>query len=89
MERWKAIIACIVVLAIAGSVFTVWQLRLLNTAHSTFKNYYAFRGCTKLLDRTDTYGTCVTKSGQTIKIVKYEDRWFLDGDLPCRTGICW
>lgn len=24
-----------------------------------------------------------TVRGQTIKIVKFDNRWFLDGDLPC------
>lgn len=62
-----------------------YQVRLLNAAHSTFNNYYAFRGCTKLLDKTDTEGTCELASGQTIKIVKFNNKWFLDGDLP----TCW
>jgi hypothetical protein len=56
---------------------------MLKKAHSTFENYYAFRGCTELIEQTNTYGVCQTKSGQTIKIVKFDNRWFLDGDLPC------
>jgi len=59
------------------------QLLKLQKAHSTFDNYYNFRGCTKLISRTNDYGICQTSSGQTIKIVKFDNRWFLDGDLPC------
>jgi len=89
MKHWKSVLAILAVLGIAAAAFIVWQERSLRIAHSSFDNYYAFRGCTKLLERTDSYGTCVTSGGQTIKIVKYEGRWFLDGDLPCKTGICW
>ena len=27
--------------------------------------------------------TCITNTGQTIKIVLYKGKWYLDGDLPC------
>ncbi len=74
----------VVVLAIAMfAIFGVYQVQMLSKAHSTFENYYAFRGCDKLLEKTDNYGTCETQSGQTIKIVKFQDKWYLDGDLPC------
>jgi hypothetical protein len=78
----KAIIAGIIIIAILFLTVFVKQWAYLRKAHSTFENYYAFRGCEKLLKKTDTYGTCVTTSGQTIKIVKYQDKWYLDGDLP-------
>ena len=62
----------------------------LSNAHSSFENYYAFRGCVELLDRTQDSGTCRTESGQTIKIVQYEGKWYLDGDLPwaCVGRLC-
>ena len=61
----------------------------LRKAHSTFDNYYAFRGCTQLLEKTVAYGTCKTSLGKVIKIVKYDNRWYLDGDLPARfLNIC-
>jgi len=72
--------ATIVVLVIIISVF--YWLHILNVAHSSFENYYNFRGCTELMEKTDTYGTCRISSGKTIKIVKYNDKWYLDGDLP-------
>ena len=58
------------------------QFFILRRAHSTFENYYAFRGCVQLLEKTDTYGICQLSSGQTIKLVKYQNKWYLDGDLP-------
>jgi hypothetical protein len=61
----------------------IYQIFYLKKAHSTFDNYYAFRGCTQLLERTDNFGLCKIASGQTIKIVLDNGRWYLDGDLPC------
>lgn len=59
------------------------KVLVLRKAHSTFANYYAFRGCTQLIKKTNDYGLCKTAAGATIKIVKFDNRWFLDGDLPC------
>jgi len=77
------IVSWIAALVVIIVVFAIWQVTLLNKAHSTFENYYNFRGCTQLLDKTDVSGTCLTKSGEAIKIVKFNDKWYLDGDLPC------
>jgi len=60
----------------------IQQLLVLHKAHSTFDNYYAFRGCVQLIDKADSYGTCKTASGQIIKIVKIQNQWYLDGDGP-------
>lgn len=73
------IITCVVILFFVA-FFHQWLY--LKNAHSTFENYYAFRGCVKLLEKTDNYGVCQTSSGDTIKIVKYQEKWYLDGDLP-------
>ena len=70
--------ACLVVVT-----FAVTQFFYLRKAHSSFDNYYAFRGCTQLLEKTENYGICLTNNGQKIKMVKLDSRWFLDGDLPC------
>jgi hypothetical protein len=72
------IIGLIFVLLIWG----IWWVKYLNRAHSTFANYYAFRGCTQLLEQTPDYGICKLRSSRTIKIVNYHNKWFLDGDLP-------
>jgi len=76
----------VIIVFLAGTLiflFGVNQVLYLQKAHSTFENYYAFRGCTQLLVRTGDYGLCKTGSGQTIKIVKFQGKWYLDGDLPC------
>ena len=79
----KKLIISSVVLVILIIIFGVYQIIMLKKAHSTFENYYNFRGCTKLIEQTPDYGVCQISSGQTIKIVKFDNRWFLDGDLPC------
>jgi hypothetical protein len=73
------VIACLV---LVGGALALYQNHQLDIAHSTFENYYAFRGCQTLVDRTDTYGDCKLADGSTIKIVKYNNEWYLDGDLP-------
>lgn len=79
--------ASLVVVAVI--VWWVHQFFVLRKAHSTFENYYAFRGCAQPLVKTDEYGTCKTNSGESIKMVKYQDRWYLDNDLPtCIFGVC-
>lgn len=78
----KIIIISLVFVAVLILAVFIKQWFYLRNAHSTFENYYAFRGCEKLLKKTDTYGICKTSSGNTIKIVKYQNKWYLDGDLP-------
>ncbi len=63
-------------------LFLIFQIVNLKKAHSSFENYYAFRGCKQLISKTTDYGICQVKPGLIIKIVKYDNRWFLDGDLP-------
>jgi hypothetical protein len=88
MKKQKILIIVFLVIGLLF-VLSVQYVSYLRKAHSTFENYYAFRGCVQLLDRTSDYGICKTGSGQTIKIVKYQDRWYLDGDLPvCDFGLC-
>ena len=85
----KIFIGIVICLILAGGIFALHENTRINLAHSTFENYYAFRGCTQLIDRTDTYGDCKTADGQTIKIVKFQGEWYLDGDLPmCWHNIC-
>ena len=71
----------ILIIILVASILTT-QFFLLQKAHSTFENYYAFRGCVQLLERTPDYGTCKLDSGKTIKIVKIQNKWYLDGDGP-------
>ena len=76
-----------ILIAVLGAMVIVLalginQIIFLQKAHSTFDNYYSFRGCTQLIQRTDTYGICKIASGATIKIVEINGRWYLDGDGP-------
>jgi hypothetical protein len=79
-SRIVIILLSVGLLAVA---FGIFQVLYLKKAHSTFENYYAFRGCSELLTKTDDYGLCKISSGETIKIVKFQGKWYLDGDLPC------
>ena len=78
-------LAIILILLVVGAGLVVKQAIYVTHAHESFDNYYAFRGCTKLLTKTDDAATCTTGSGQTIKIVRVNNKWYLDGDLP----VCW
>ena len=82
-RKFKNLIIIIILAIVVIGAFGIYQVMMLQKAHSTFENYYAFRGCVQLIEKTDTYGICKIKSGETIKIVKFDNRWFLDGDLPC------
>ncbi len=70
-------------------IFGVNQYLALQKAHSTFENYYAFRGCVQLLSKSQDYGLCKLNTGETAKIVKFQGRWYLDNDLPlCVVNFC-
>jgi hypothetical protein len=81
-------VAIAAVVAVVAAL-AVQQWIMLRRAHSTFENYYAFRGCALLLQRTADYGLCRLPSGQVIKLVHFRGRWYLDGDLPtCFGAVC-
>ena len=82
MLRNKNIIGVIATLVFLGIALFLYQSHKLNIAHSTFENYYAFRGCVQLVDRTDTYGDCKLADGRVIKLVLINGKWYLDGDGP-------
>lgn len=81
-KQHKGLLIVTAILGVILLVLVIWQIFYLKWAHSTFENYYKFRGCQKLIDKTDTEATCKLANGQTIKLVKFQGRWFLDGDLP-------
>jgi len=84
----KTFLSIVVVCVLLASFIIFFQTITLQKAHSTFENYYAFRGCEHLIQRTNDYGICKIANGQTIKIVKYQGKWYLDGDLPCKQLFC-
>ena len=63
-------------------VIALYQIYILRVAHSSFENYYQFRNYAQLIERGDSYGVCRTTSGQVIKIVRVDGKWYLEGDLP-------
>ena len=44
----KIILIVIVIIIVAGAGLAIDQFIVLQKAHSTFDNYYVFRGCTQL-----------------------------------------
>ena len=79
--RNRIVITVVGIAVVAILFFGIKEAIRTDTAHQTFENYYAFRGCTQLIDRTDALGHCKTADGQTI----INNKWYLDGDLP----MCW
>ncbi len=85
----KLVIFIILAFMVVVGGFGIKEAIKTDHAHQSFENYYAFRGCTQLVKRTDTYGLCKISSGQTIKLVKFQGKWYLDGDLPvCIFNSC-
>lgn len=87
-KRNKFLILLTLILFVVFGIFVIYQVIYTNRAHETFENYYAFRGCTQLLTKTDNDATCKLADGKVIKIVKFQNKWYLDGDLPCGF-LCW
>ena len=89
MKQKRLIIVSMFLIALIFLVIAINQFFYVQNAHSTFDNYYAFRGCNQLVEKTDNYAYCKIPSGETIKIVKFNSWWYLDGDLPsCLLNIC-
>jgi len=82
LRNKKITLAVIGIIVVVFAAFAIDQFFVLQKAHSTFDNYYAFRGCAQLLSRTDTSGVCKTASGDTITIVLINGKWYLQGDGP-------
>lgn len=74
-------IAIVLIIILVIGALGLYQIHTLNVAHSSFENYYKFRGCVELMEKTDTYATCKLSSGETIKLVQVDNKWFLDGDF--------
>lgn len=78
-ERLLKIIMVVVSMAI---IIVISQIIYLHKAHSTFDNYYRFRGCVQLLNKTDTSAQCTLPSGQVITLEQINNKWYLQGDGP-------
>ncbi len=80
MRKNILILVAVIFLSLVG-LGASWLIYL-NKAHSSFSEYYKFRGCLKLIEKTENFGTCEIGGGKLIKIVKISDKWYLDGDGP-------
>ena len=79
----QTIVPLIIIVSICVGIFTAYQFITTYQAHETFEGYCAWRGLV-VESKSSDYGYCKnTKTGQEYKIVLYQNRWFLDGDLPC------
>ncbi len=88
-SKWKIALTLGLILVIWVLLIMENQITILRKAHSSFENYYSFRGCTELVEKGPDYGVCRVSSGKTIKIVQFEGKWYLDGDLPnCGYSFC-
>ena len=72
----------ILLLVVLCFVLILVNLLNLKMAHSTFENYYKFRNCVELIEKKEDYAICKIFSGQIIKIVKINNKWYLEGDGP-------
>lgn len=85
----KLTISIIILIGIIIFAFGINRVLEVKKARATFEDYYAFRGCTELLQKGQDSALCKTSASQTIKIVKFQGKWYLDGDLPvCTFNIC-
>jgi uncharacterized membrane protein affecting hemolysin expression len=75
----KMVIVIIVLLLIG---FGIYHIQALNKAHSTLENYAVFRGCISLSNQTATSADCVLPSNKTERLVKINNKWYLEGDGP-------
>ncbi len=82
MLKNNKLISIIFAVAAIAVGLVVFESHSLSIAHSTFENYTNFRGCANVTSKSETEGTCMTHSGKSIKIVKFNGQWYLDGDLP-------
>lgn len=90
--KQRFVITAFALLGAALLILVITQFIIVGRAHSSFENYYAFRGCQTLLTKTNDDATCRLPSGKVIKIVRYHGKWYLDDDLPvCWLGksLCW
>ncbi len=85
MNKKQLLIIFIILVTIILLIAVVWIIKL-KIAHSSFDNYYNFRGCKELINKTSDYANCKLTNGKIIKIVKIDNKWFLENDGP-GTGL--
>lgn len=82
-KRQKVGLVVVIAVFVLSSLFVAYELITTQTAHNTFDGYCKWRGLT-VESKADNYGYCKDpKTNESFKIVLYEGKWYLDGDLPC------
>ena len=77
------IILAVIIIFCALGFFVIHQMTTTYNAHNTFDGYCKWRGLV-VVNKFSDYGYCQDlRTGKEFKIVLYNGRWFLDGDLPC------
>jgi len=84
--RKHVLLAAFLCIGLFAFFFIVKTIVQTNDAHTTFEKYYAFRGCATLIAKTDTSADCALANGNRIKMVLYQGKWYLDGDVPTGWG---
>ncbi len=73
-------ISVLLFFAIIG--FMIYQVITTYNAHSTFDGYCKWRGL-EVINQSSDFGYCRDAiSNQMYKMVLFDGRWYLDGDLP-------
>jgi uncharacterized protein YpmB len=75
-----SLIFSILLLIIIAGLFIYWAITTYQ-AHATFEGYCNWRGL-EVINQSSNFGYCKDVSGQVYKIVLFNGRWYLDGDLP-------
>ncbi len=85
----QAILWLLIIGFLILALLFAWQFITLRKAHSSLANYAAFRGCASVAEESGGYAICGLPSGQSIKLVQFRNRWYLDKDLPvCFRDFC-
>ena len=81
-KRFLGLLYTIGAIVILLSAFVYFQIRTIQKAHETFDGYCKWRGL-EVVSKSDTFGYCKdAKNGKEFKIVLFNNKWYLDGDLP-------
>jgi hypothetical protein len=59
----------------------IYQIVTTRKAHQTFEGYCHWRGL-EVVNKSADYGFCADKYGNEFKIVSFNGKWYLNGDLP-------
>jgi hypothetical protein len=69
-------------LIILLGIFAFIQIKTIQKAHEAFDGYCKWRGL-EIVSKSDNFGYCRdAKSGKEFKMILFDGKWYLDGDLP-------